>query len=179
MLSSALWHVSLADWFQGQVSTVSTDTVLQDSAEIVAALLQLLESEPTLALEKAIKTCLVSAMEAGTDIAMHQLPGICIKAAASQMRGQRPQAQDVHRAELFLRLLTIFTEMKPSICCGHLEDLLKIRTCVLRVNDMGGTKGVVLQNTILRILMLMASDPTCRAEVCSHHLCCMTEQTSV
>lgn len=104
-------------------------------------------------------------LESGAEVSMHRVALVCISTAKRHMTQQRPEPQDVHRAELCLRLLTIFAQMKPSVCCGHLEELLKIRRCVLRVNNMGGTKGVLLQDALVKIILLMTSDPSCRAEV--------------
>jgi hypothetical protein len=138
---------------------------LQDSDEVVAGLLELLEGEPSLALERAIKQCLHLAIDSGAEVSMHRVAVVCITVAQRCMSSAQPQLESMQRAELCLRLLAIFTEMKPDVCCDHLEELLRIRSCVMRVNHEGGTKGVLLQNALLKIIMLMAGDPACQAEV--------------
>ena len=90
---------------------------MQDHAAVVAGLLQLLESEPSLGLESSIKTCMQLSLEIGAEVSMHRVAVVCISTARRQMSQRRPQLQDVHRAELCLRLLTIFAEMKPAVCC--------------------------------------------------------------
>jgi hypothetical protein len=138
---------------------------LQDHAAVVAGLLQLLETDPSLSLEKAIKTCMEQAVEDGAEVSMHRIADVGITTSRELMRQQRPQRQDVHRAELSMRLLSVFADMKPSVCCGQLEALMNIRTCVLRVNKVGGTQGVLLQNALVKIIVRMACDKECRTEV--------------
>ena len=47
--------------------------LLQDHPAVVAGLLQLLESEPSLGLESSIKTCMQLSLETGAEVQMHRV----------------------------------------------------------------------------------------------------------
>jgi hypothetical protein len=139
--------------------TAVTPVSLQEPEEIAVALVEVFESDASLAMENAIQECLKQAMSSPDDksVPLHAVALVLLTTSQCLLQGHKqPTHEALARAELCMRLLSRIATLEPRVCFAHVDKLLSIRTSVQRVGKLGGSQGMLLHDCVLRILLLMA-----------------------